>query len=84
MPFITIYGSLSNKYVRFYPLFSFYLIFIYINFSQFVLKGFPGLYIFNQFVGKEVLKGKTLCSISDEITGIVFRKLRKNNLFTII
>ena len=38
-------------------------IFIYINFPQFVPEGFPGLYILNQFVGKEVLKGKTLLYI---------------------
>lgn len=62
--------------VRLYPLFSFSLISIYINSPWFVLKGFPGLYLFNQFVGNEVLKGKTLCSISDEIIGIIFRKLR--------
>lgn len=78
------YDVLSNKYVRLYPLFSFYLIFIHINLPWFVLKGFPGLYNFNQFVGKEVLKGKTLCSISDGITGIEFRKLRRNNSFTVI
>ena len=84
VPFTTTYDILSNKYGRVYPLFSFYLVLIYINLPWFVLKGFPGLYIFNQFVGKEVLKGKTLCSISDGIIGVGFRKLRKNNLLTII
>lgn len=77
------YDILLNKYVRLYLLFSFYLIFIHINLPWFILKGFPVVYNFNQFVGKEVLKGKTLCSVSDGITGIEFRKLR-NNSFTII
>lgn len=77
MPVIIICDALPNKHVRLYSLFSFYLIFIYSTLPWFVLKEFPGLYIFNQFVGKEVLKGKTLYAISDDITGMGFRKLKK-------
>lgn len=77
------YDILLNKYVRLCPLFSLCLIFIHINLPWFVLRGFPVLYNFNQFVGKEVLKGKTLCSTSDGITAVEFRKLR-NNSFVII
>lgn len=80
---MTVYDILSDKYVIFYPLFSFYL------FS--FISTFPGLYqkdfldcIFLINLWERKFSKERLSSISDEITGIAFRKLRKNNLFTII